>query len=200
MTRPNKLCVGQRPTGVRGKSRVRERSPPPMKRLRLRGDWSDTGPNARPDTRTSNEQGAPANEEAVEAPAAGGDDDDEEHDNVLDGQVPPRRRGGSVNMNLMQRMTDALSRMLNDPSTRLAMRTLSERETARGNSSPRRETSEPPPATSSNAEPQPSSPSRRGSSGQNAIGRTINDIQDSITTMREEFIDRYVRIPLHFKR
>ena len=30
--------------------------------------------------------------------------------------------------NLMQRMTDALSRMLNDPSTRLAMRTLGERE------------------------------------------------------------------------
>ena len=30
--------------------RVRERSPPPMKRLRLRGDWSDTGPNARPET------------------------------------------------------------------------------------------------------------------------------------------------------
>ncbi|CAB4055951.1 DCAF6 [Lepeophtheirus salmonis] len=25
------------------------RSPPPMKRLRLRGDWSDTGPNARPE-------------------------------------------------------------------------------------------------------------------------------------------------------
>lgn len=30
----------------------------------------------------------------------------------------------------MQRMTDALSRMLNDPSTRLAMRTLGEREVA----------------------------------------------------------------------
>lgn len=30
----------------------------------------------------------------------------------------------------MQRMTDALSRMLNDPSTRLAMRTLSDREVA----------------------------------------------------------------------
>ena len=29
----------------------------------------------------------------------------------------------------MQRMTDALSRMLNDPSTRLAMRSLGERET-----------------------------------------------------------------------
>ena len=28
------------------------------------------------------------------------------------------------------------------------------------------------------------------SSGRNAIGRTINEIQDSITTMREEYIDR----------
>ena len=27
-------------------------------------------------------------------------------------------------------------------------------------------------------------------SGRNAIGRTINEIQDSITTMREEYIDR----------
>ena len=42
-----------------------------------------------------------------------------------------RGRGPPVNMNLMQRMTDALSRMLNDPSTRLAMRTLSEREASR---------------------------------------------------------------------
>ena len=24
-------------------------NPPPIKRLRLRGDWSDTGPNARPE-------------------------------------------------------------------------------------------------------------------------------------------------------
>ena len=32
--------------------------------------------------------------------------------------------------NLMQRMTDALSRMLNDPSTRLAMRTLGDPEVA----------------------------------------------------------------------
>lgn len=25
------------------------RSPPPVRRLRLRGDWSDTGPDARPE-------------------------------------------------------------------------------------------------------------------------------------------------------
>lgn len=32
-----------------GGSKV-EKGPPPMKRLRLRGDWSDTGPNARPES------------------------------------------------------------------------------------------------------------------------------------------------------
>jgi hypothetical protein len=30
--------------------RGRNRSPQPMKKLRLRGDWSDTGPNSRPET------------------------------------------------------------------------------------------------------------------------------------------------------
>ena len=49
MSRATKLCVGQRPQNVGPKAKARERSPPPMKRLRLRGDWSDTGPNARPD-------------------------------------------------------------------------------------------------------------------------------------------------------
>ena len=49
LTRATKLCVGQRPNNTGAKNKVRERSPPPMKRLRLRGDWSDTGPNARPD-------------------------------------------------------------------------------------------------------------------------------------------------------
>ena len=31
-------------------SRNRNKSPQPMKKLRLRGDWSDTGPNSRPET------------------------------------------------------------------------------------------------------------------------------------------------------
>ena len=44
------MCVGKRPSNAGAKAKVRERSPPPMKRLRLRGDWSDTGPNARPDS------------------------------------------------------------------------------------------------------------------------------------------------------
>ena len=49
MSRATKLCVGQRPQNGGAKAKARERSPPPMKRLRLRGDWSDTGQNARPD-------------------------------------------------------------------------------------------------------------------------------------------------------
>ena len=54
LSRATKLCVGKRPTNAGSKTKVRERSPPPMKRLRLRGDWSDTGPNARPDTGINN--------------------------------------------------------------------------------------------------------------------------------------------------
>ena len=50
LSRATKLCVGKRPSNAGAKAKVRERSPPPMKRLRLRGDWSDTGPNARPDS------------------------------------------------------------------------------------------------------------------------------------------------------
>ena len=36
----------------------------------------------------------------------------------------------------------------------------------------------------------PERPSRPASEQNNAIGRTINDIQDSIATMREQYIDR----------
>ena len=43
--------------------RVHERIPPPLKRLRLRGDWSDTGPNARPEA----EEAAALNPESQEA-------------------------------------------------------------------------------------------------------------------------------------
>ena len=50
LSRATKLCVGKRPINAGAKAKVRDRSPPPMKRLRLRGDWSDTGPNARPDS------------------------------------------------------------------------------------------------------------------------------------------------------
>ncbi|XP_060522296.1 DDB1- and CUL4-associated factor 6-like isoform X2 [Cylas formicarius] len=69
----------------------RERlSPPPVRRLRLRGDWSDTGPDARPERDATS--------------------------TVSIGQARPQ-----LQATLMQRMTDVLSRMLNDPMTRAAL-------------------------------------------------------------------------------
>ena len=122
-----------------------------------------------------------------------------------------------MNVNLMQRMTDALSRMLNDPSTRLAMRTLSERDRQQRSSSEGH--NEPQPSTSSNTEQTTSSssvpdttntdsgwgsrppgeqprwrdPEQSPEAGvqANNIGNTIGELQDSITSMREEFLDRY---------
>ena len=41
-----------------------------------------------------------------------------------------------------------------------------------------------------NTESESIAASTTSTSGRNAIGRTINEIQDSITTMREEYIDR----------
>lgn len=83
-----KLSAWEKLRAARGK---RERiSPPPVRRLRLRGDWSDTGPDARPERETTNTVGI--------------------------GQARPQLQG-----TLMQRMTDVLSRMLNDPMTRAAL-------------------------------------------------------------------------------
>ncbi|CAG9818494.1 unnamed protein product [Phaedon cochleariae] len=65
-------------------------SPPPVRRLRLRGDWSDTGPDARPERDGSTTTSL--------------------------GQARPQ-----LQATLMQRMTDVLSRMLNDPMTRAAL-------------------------------------------------------------------------------
>ncbi|KAM7348906.1 DDB1- and CUL4-associated factor 6-like [Cochliomyia hominivorax] len=72
-------------------------SPPPAmtaeqvtRRLRLRGDWSDTGPDARPE-RDPNNRGDV-------------------------GQVRPQ-----LQPNIMSRMTEVISRMLNDPRTRLGL-------------------------------------------------------------------------------
>ena len=79
-------------------------SPQPVKKLRLRGDWSDTGPNSRPE--------------------------------MLSDRVPPSERESGedrgVHSTLMQRMTDALSRMLNDPGTRMAMQRLHRGEGSEG--------------------------------------------------------------------
>ncbi|KAK7086911.1 DDB1- and CUL4-associated factor 6 [Halocaridina rubra] len=65
-------------------------SGPTLKRLRLRGDWSDTGPQALPES---------------EMRSMAGDV----------GQARP-----TLHATLMQRMTDVLSRMLNDPSSRVS--------------------------------------------------------------------------------
>ena len=144
----------------------------------------------------------------------------------------PRPRRPEMNVNLMQRMTDALSRMLNDPSTRLAMRTLSERDRQqRSNSeghneppvaavapptisgvSPTMSTSattveaaDPPPptpSTSSGWGSTPASTSRWrdpehspeavGVQANTPLGNTIGELQESISNMREEFLDRCV--------
>lgn len=78
-----------------GKSKGKKhplRSPQPVRRLRLRGDWSDTGPDARPER-----EGGRRN-------------------------VPEIAQARPVlHTSLMQRMTDVLSRMLNDPATRAAL-------------------------------------------------------------------------------
>ncbi|XP_067008493.1 DDB1- and CUL4-associated factor 6 isoform X2 [Anabrus simplex] len=70
--------------------KIAQRSPPPVRRLRLRGDWSDTGPDARP-----------------------------EREGGRRGEVAQARP--TLHATLMQRMTDVLSRMLNDPATRAAL-------------------------------------------------------------------------------
>lgn len=60
------------------------------RRLRLRGDWSDTGPDARPERDPSGR--------------------------VEVGQVRPQ-----LQPNIMSRMTEVISRMLNDPRTRMGL-------------------------------------------------------------------------------
>nr|XP_015836661.1 PREDICTED: DDB1- and CUL4-associated factor 6-like [Tribolium castaneum] len=77
-------------------------SPPHMRRLRLRGDWSDTGPDARPERDTTT--------------------------TVSIGQARPQ-----LHATLMQRMTDVLSQMLNDPMTRAALSAGGENETSQRN-------------------------------------------------------------------
>ncbi|XP_065351883.1 DDB1- and CUL4-associated factor 6-like [Cloeon dipterum] len=108
--------------------KLNSKSAPPIKRLRLRGDWSDTGPNARPES-----------EEQIS-------------------QVRP-----TLQATLMQRMTDVLARMLNDPATRLALGGVSDNqradrpmaaasqseENAISESAPVRESSSPLPSSSS---------------------------------------------------
>ncbi|XP_045584679.1 DDB1- and CUL4-associated factor 6 isoform X2 [Procambarus clarkii] len=80
-------------------------SGPTLKRLRLRGDWSDTGPQALPESEMRNQAGDV-------------------------GQARP-----TLHATLMQRMTDVLSRMLNDPGTRASVqRSASESESSQNRS------------------------------------------------------------------
>ena len=102
-----KLKVGN---PVRKASRRRNKSPKPFKKLRLRGDWSDTGPHSRPEVEARHGRG--------ERPEA------REEERPTSGTAETERDRENYQISLMQRMTDALSRMLNDPSTRLAMQRL----------------------------------------------------------------------------
>ena len=119
--RGKKLKVGN---PVKKSSRRRNKSPQPFKKLRLRGDWSDTGPHSRPETeaRTASSSGS------ASVGADGGDrvqrsEDSGDRGSSGSGSDTSGDRE-SYQISLMQRMTDALSRMLNDPSTRLAMQRL----------------------------------------------------------------------------
>lgn len=66
-------------------------SPPPVRRLRLRGDWSDTGPDARPESELARRV-------------------------TTVGQARPQ-----LQATIMHRMTEVLSRMLADPRTRIGL-------------------------------------------------------------------------------
>jgi len=81
----------------------------PIKKLRLRGDWSDTGPNSRPEV----EANSSVFQRDGSRPQSGTGEGSEASSSGTSGQAA-----------LMQRMTYALSRMLNDPGTRLAMHRL----------------------------------------------------------------------------
>lgn len=73
-----------------GKNSLKGETPPQVRKLRLRGDWSDTGPDARPER--------------------------DPNGRVEIGQVRPQLHG-----NIMHRMTEVISRMLNDPRTRIGL-------------------------------------------------------------------------------
>lgn len=230
---PKKLYVGNPCKAAAGSKvgsvAVREKSPPPMKRLRLRGDWSDTGPNARPEVdRTP----SPSNPGQGGEGAQGSGDAQQEAESLQnqgarsgDPEGGARSGEGGTHSNLMQRMTDALSRMLNDPSTRMAMRSLSDRDRAatriqrlhrrrrqrreEGNSSddsppppgssvqdqqPTREPepSPDPPQSEEQAEPEagPSGSQEAASESDPMMSRSISSIQDSLTNIREQYIQR----------
>nr|CAD7457366.1 unnamed protein product [Timema tahoe] len=120
------------PRSERGK-KLSQRSPPPVRRLRLRGDWSDTGPNARPEREGGRRGGVFYLNNFYSSITK--DLDCSYFPSLLEiAQARP-----TLHATLMQRMTDVLSRMLNDPATRAALSGSGEdtgdRQTA-GNPSP----------------------------------------------------------------
>jgi nuclear receptor interaction protein len=90
LKKPIKTSPWEKVKMLAGKRERLNNSPPHVRRLRLRGDWSDTGPDARPERDTTT--------------------------TVSIGQARPQ-----LHATLMQRMTDVLSQMLNDPMTRAAL-------------------------------------------------------------------------------
>ena len=215
-SRMTKLCVGARPSCQTNESfskKPEQSPPPPMKRLRLRGDWSDTGPNARPDTGQAPPPPSGQTDQESQAEVSEQNVSDESSQNAHPDRPRPT---GQVNNNLMQRMTDALSRMLNDPNTRQALRTITEsRENAatesQGTAQDAQDQSAPQADDESNNHQESETDAQVESSnlsettdsslettnaggsnrGRSAMGRTIDDIQDSISTLREEFVERH---------
>ncbi|CAG9859508.1 unnamed protein product [Phyllotreta striolata] len=151
----------------------RERmSPIPVRRLRLRGDWSDTGPDARPERDNAS--------------------------SVSLGQARPQ-----LQATLMQRMTDVLSRMLNDPMTRAALSAGGEDsvdadESARGNLETRNAAEDAPaapadvevnnPEQSGNA---PTNPETDSSSPRTGITSHLHNHLTALRNLREGFIEQH---------
>lgn len=87
------------------------RSPQPVRRLRLRGDWSDTGPDARPEREGGRRSGT-GKLIFVSSHIYS-------YNILCSSEIAQARP--VLHTSLMQRMTDVLSRMLNDPATRAAL-------------------------------------------------------------------------------
>lgn len=127
-------------------------SPPSVRRLRLRGDWSDTGPDARPEG-----------------------ENDPQRDVA---QARP-----TLHATLMQRMTDVLSRMLNDPVTRARL--------GGGGEGRNNEQETPTHVNQLSALSLHSDTTEESSSSSNNLEVTGEALQDRLSTMREGFIERH---------
>lgn len=92
------------------------RSPQPVRRLRLRGDWSDTGPDARPEREGGRRSGTGKLIFLILFMSCA------RNASIMICHLLEIAQARPVlHTSLMQRMTDVLSRMLNDPATRAAL-------------------------------------------------------------------------------